>query len=634
MDTSSAMAQDPRRKVIYDKIKRLEKVTQDLKYHHNALALILCLPPETLTEIFSLLPFPSDDYNDVPYLEWIYVIHVCRRWCEIALGSPYLWSHINFTQLTLAGFSEILAWAKMSPLHFKAKITPRRKARFDAFVRQLEAHIFHTCHLTISGEFQTALERFVSPAPALVSLSLRKSPYPHTSSQYIIPDSLFNGTAPKLTRLELLRCSIRWKSPLLKGLQTLKIWNPFAQEMLTLEDWLVGLNEMSQLETLILDNATLGISIDNPCIPELQRTITLPSLTHFNITAFMWDCALALAHLVLPVLISLHLTAKSESVYGDDVRVLIPYVARNAHGPQDAAPLQTILFNEENMYTEIVVWAVPDADVEVCNSVTLKKVAVSARLVLAVISDSGWGEGMETALFDAMLSHLPLNAITTLSAQNDMKLSKEIWLSHAPRLTKLNRVLLVPTAVRAFREMLEEAAPPNGLPRLPQLTKLILSKVPLTTRMTYHLRNILVKRKEHGAQLETLDVRTCIATDRAIELLSKTVVNMQGPPNTLRRRHPAFFDWEGGFRPFDDGEEPHNYYNCDDAPWHDSTDEDDDEDEFDDYGYGEEEDDEDEEESDDYDEGDEEEEEEGEEEEEESDDYDGDLYSEPYIDYP
>jgi len=239
------------------------------------------------------------------------------------------------------------------------------------------------------------------------------------------------------------------------------------------------------------------------------------------------------------------------------------------------------------MRAEIVAWTAPDADLEVCNSVTLVKAAVSARLVLSITSDHGWRDEMETEMFDGMLSRLPLNAISTLSAQNDTQLSKEVWLRHAPRLTKLNRVLLVSTAIRAFKEMLEEDTPPNGRPRLPQLTQLILSKVSLTLLRTHHLCNMLVKRKEHGAPLEFLYLRTCTGTERAIELLSETVGNVQGPAETLKVGHSAFFGWGGRVSPFDEEEElpDDDGYNDGTGSWYDSMYEgsEGDEDESDDY---------------------------------------------------
>ena len=578
MDTSPATARDHLRQAIDDQIR-------ELNYRRNALVPISRLPPETLAEIFSLLSFSVDDYEDVPDLKWIRVTHVCRRWRETALSFPYLWSHIPFNKLTLAGITEILARAKMSPLHFDAGIFPGIKARFDGFGRQLEAHISHIRHLTISGDYPTELEPLVSPAPALVSLSLTKISDP-IWSQCTIPDSLFNGTAPKLTRLELFNCSIGWKSPLLKGLQILEIQAPSEQLRPTLEDWLAALNEMSQLKTLLLDNATPAVSVDNPLISGPQCTVTLPSLTHFHITTSAKGCALALAHLVLPALISLHVRPDSQSWEGDDVQLLVPYVARNAHGPQDTAPFQTIAFSGEATYAEIVAWTVPDADVDVCDVDTMFKAKASARLVLSVVPDSEWRNGTDTVIFDAVLSHLPLNAISTLSALNHTRLSKEVWLSHASRLTMLKRAFLVPTAVRAFRKMLEEDVPPNGLPRLPQLTKLVLSKVALTAPRTYHLRDMLVKRREHGAPLDVLDLRTCIGTERAIQLLSETVGNVQGPAETLTVGRSAFSNWERRLGPSDE-EEPTDNDEYDDGPrpWYGPEDEFEieDEDEFDDF---------------------------------------------------
>ena len=557
MDTSSVTAQDHLLIAIEDEIKLSQQVTQELKYRRNALVPISRLPTETLAEIFSLLPGSGNE--DVPYLEWIYVTHVCHRWREIALNSPYLWNHITFTELTLDAITEILARAKMSPLSLEGRIDIWRADRFIAFWRQLEAHISHTRHLNFSGDFQRVLERLVSPAPALTSLSLTY-PRPCYSPPQDIPDSLFNGTAPKLTHLDLLGTSIGWKSPLLKGLQTLKVSTPSAVEMPTLGDWLDALNEMSQLKTLILNNASPTISVDNPPISEPQRTATLPSLTHFDITTSPTGCALALAHLVLPALISLHVTSDSDSDSDssdlEDIRLLIPHVARHAHGPQDTAPLQTILFDRNEVHAKIVVWTVPDADVEVCDSDTLKKASVSARLVLYLFPEfEWWRDGNDTLIFDAILSHLPLNAISTLSAHDRTQLSKEVWLSHAPRLTMLKRALLLPTAVRAFIAMLREDAPPNSLPRLPQLTKLILPKVPLSVRMMRHLHDILVKRQEHGAPLEALDLRTGIWTEGAIKFISDTegsgitqVLEKVGlPPILNRRRRFVPFDEEEGW---------------------------------------------------------------------------------------
>jgi hypothetical protein len=214
MDTISAQSRDHLRQTINDEIKSLEASIRALKSRRNTLAPISRLPPETLATIFAFLS--ASAWNEGTFhLEWIRVAHVCRRWREAALDHPRFWSYINFSKLTSAGMAEILSRAKMAPLHLQADVGVWRAAHVEAFARQLEAHISHTRHLSISGYFETALARLSSSAPALESLSLS-----HKSSTYglpsaTIPDNLLNCTAPNLTSLELENCDISWKSPLL-----------------------------------------------------------------------------------------------------------------------------------------------------------------------------------------------------------------------------------------------------------------------------------------------------------------------------------------------------------------------------------------------------------------------------------
>jgi hypothetical protein len=95
---------------------------------------------------------------------------------------------------------------------------------------------------------------------------------------------------------------------------------------------------------------------------------------------------------------------------------------------------------------------------------------------------------------------------------------------------------------------------------------------------------MLVKRKRHGAPLEVLDLRTCIGTERAIGLLSKTVGNVQRPAKTLQVIGLSeFSDWEESVSSFDE-EEHTDVDEYDDGPgfWHGSMAEGEDEDESDD----------------------------------------------------
>ena len=57
-----------------------------------------------------------------------------------------------------------------------------------------------------------------------------------------IPDTLFNGTTPRLSCLELHKCTTSWKSPLLKGIRHLKIRLSSEHLRPSLSDWLDALN--------------------------------------------------------------------------------------------------------------------------------------------------------------------------------------------------------------------------------------------------------------------------------------------------------------------------------------------------------------------------------------------------------
>ncbi|KAF8492740.1 hypothetical protein F5888DRAFT_1636895 [Russula emetica] len=498
-----------------------EASTRALKSRRNELAPISRLPPETLATIFTFLSASAWNERDV-YLEWIRVAHVCRRWREAALDHPRFWSHINFTKLTPAGMAEILTRAKMAPLHLEADVSIWRTAQVEAFERQLEAHISHTRHLSLSGSLQTAFARLLSSAPTLESLSLS-----HKYQVYgllpvaIVPDNLLNCTAPNLTSLELENCDISWKSPLLKGLRNLQILDISTKARPKFEDWLDALNEMSNLQTLSLQSATPLAPLASPLIPGPSRAITLPSLTHFRIHASAKDCALALAHLLLPALTRLHVDVDSYDEEGEDVRLVIPYVARNVYVQHDIEPIRSILIAGERTCTDVLTWTRPGADIKVCGPNALVEMSSSACLVFAA-KGKGWNYGVDAAIFDALLTLLPVNFVLTFTAQNRARLSKEFWLSHAPR----HAWFL--TQSRHFTEMLAEDIPPDG-PRLPSLTKLTLVDVTLTALRTYHLLDLLIKRVEQGVPLEVLDLRTCVAADRAIQLLAEIVVDVQEP---------------------------------------------------------------------------------------------------------
>jgi hypothetical protein len=226
---------------------------------------------------------------------------------------------------------------------------------------------------------------------------------------------------------------------------------------------------------------------------------------------------------------------------GDDVLRIIPHIARNARGP---APLRSMAISANRSCALICAWTIPDADVMIVDSGSMfYGDESSARVVLfgaTTRGDDRWRYGTDSEIADALLTHLPINEISTLSTWDDTRLSKEFWFRHAPRLAMLNRAYLVSTAIKAFREVISIVAP-GERPGLPRLTKLILGNVTLTTLMTCNLLCMLMKRMEQGAPLQSLDLRTCYAADLCIQVLAKAVGELQVPVELLTIGDPATF---------------------------------------------------------------------------------------------
>jgi len=468
----------------------------------------------------------------------------------------------------LAGAAEILARAKKAPLHLDAKVPVGLwdDARFSAFAKELKPCVSHICHLGVSAEpvnLRKILEGLASPAPTLEYLSLSNEKYRHRAlpSRVFVPDNVFGGTTPRLSCLELCNCNISWTSPLLKGLKNLQIFTLSTNVRPSLAIWLDALDEMPQLEMLILHSAT---PIAPPSPYDVERTVTLSFLTHLDISASARDCALALAHLNLPALTWLYQGVTSHRWDGGDVQEILPHLARHARGSQDTRPLQSMLVRGDRTRADIFAWTVPDIDSEVRDSITLLAATLHARITLSVISKDWFLTETHTGILDAAMAALPLDSLVTLTVQNSTRLEEQVWRHHAPRWPLLQRVRLAPPAARGFRDMLLNDNGGRECPLLPSLTKLVLVKTGLSARRTLCLCDALMKRVEQGVPLETLDLRTCVGTPRAVQLLGEIVVDVE---EDLRTREPMLYipnSAARGFFVLDDDSGAEDYLDDDD----------------------------------------------------------------------
>ena len=522
---------------------------------HNELIPISSLPTEIITEII-LLASTKRDFG----LGWLNVAHVCHKWREIALNQRHFWSHINFGWLTSAGAAEMLARAKDAPLHLELKVermVPRRNwnhARYSAFDKELQAHVSHIRHLDIVA---SALEssRFVSttlqdtlvasPAPILEYLSLSNDDLTGTLS---IPNNVFKGVTPKLISLKLTRVMISWTSPLLRGLRYLEIYELNDGNKPSLTDWLDALDEMPQLKELVLlDASPLA---DGPTFPShIKRTATLPVLIRLELMSTAWDCALALAHLVLPALTSLSVQSGSSDNSGDDALMLIRYLTQHAHGPQDAKPLQSVLFYSNRGRTRVVAW--PTGMHGDIHDIAHGGKERAAHVLLYITCKTSWSTSTSARILDAAIDALPLDDLVTLTVPVLARLDDErVWLRHAPRWPLLEHIQLAQQAARGFREvLLLEDNGGHESPLLPSLRRLDLLGTSLTRRRTLRLCDALKRRVEQGVPLKVLGLCGCYWcrcewTIDAVRLLRRFVDDVRGPKENTSRQEEGSPAWD------------------------------------------------------------------------------------------
>ena len=556
MDPSKSNSREHQRQVIDAEIKSLEEFIRALKYRRNALAPISSLPPEVTTLIFSFSRATSSAITPDP-LAWLRVAHVCHQWREIALNQPLFWSHIDFTKLSPVGAAEMLARAKTAPLYLEARALGSRHwddARFRAFREELQARVSGIRHLLISANhyhLPKTLESLISPAPTLERLSLTGE---HQLTE-AIPETLFGGTTPRLTCLELRNCGIFWRSPLLRGLNYLDIRSPCVISLPSHSVWLDALDEMPQLKMLTLRRAS---PIASPSPFDVKRTVTLPFLTNFEIADSPRDCAFALAHLDLPALTCLSVKTFFCVEDGNDLQEALPYIAQHAHGSQDTQPLQSVLIQGKRKGADILAWPVPSIEVKAHRSTLLATMA-PARVALSLWCKDRTRFDTHNELLGLAMAAVPLGGLVTLITQDTLTPPFErFWLPNLQRYALLQHMRLASIVAPIFIDWLQADEGGRENPLLPSLKELVLVDAYLCKDQTVRLCEALMKRVEQGVPLEVVDLRTCCPdpdTPAAVRSLGEIVVDVLGPEETLDEHIMSMFDRSFVLEHDDSGEE-------------------------------------------------------------------------------
>ncbi|KAF4611094.1 hypothetical protein D9613_007151 [Agrocybe pediades] len=273
------------------------------------------LPDELLGTVFFLNTDPDDDSHN-PYNTTVSSMLVCRRWYNVAITYPALWSHIiNYGWRDTDRIQELLRRSKQSVIDVGADSMTKHVRLRDSRGKMALNHIFdhaariRTLNLQITyAPWDLICKRFLRhPAPNIEYLKLDTScPFPDC----LLPEPLFADQAPKLRKVHLQRCLIDFSSAALRNLTALVVMDILPPPIVmmhrvpshplkvapTVLGWLRILENIPSLQYLTLSNAiTPQRSYDEP-LPKVD----LPNLIFLTLGAKFPEGVTFLQQLTLP----------------------------------------------------------------------------------------------------------------------------------------------------------------------------------------------------------------------------------------------------------------------------------------------------------------------------------------------
>ncbi|EAU84228.2 hypothetical protein CC1G_08158 [Coprinopsis cinerea okayama7 len=251
----------------------MEKILA-LRYRVNALLPICQLPDEILLEIFMEVQYA---YRlQLRPFQWVPPIaHVCRRWRDIALSAPMLWT--NITNRPLSWLEPALERSQTSPLSIYLSTSCNMLP--ESAEQRLEQVVGNKDRLKKFGITSTPevvekwIMRLPSSAPFLEKLALISTR--PSSPRHL--EQLFKEGAPRLKKLQMRGFSANWNRSLIGRLKTFEL--TCFQSQLLLQTVLDALRNMPQLEKLALELNSQGTIVP----PSPYTKMELPGLKYMRL---------------------------------------------------------------------------------------------------------------------------------------------------------------------------------------------------------------------------------------------------------------------------------------------------------------------------------------------------------------
>ncbi|KAF5342671.1 hypothetical protein D9611_001281 [Ephemerocybe angulata] len=303
------------------RLLELEAEARAIKCYQNTLAPINHLPPEILSIIFFIVAeqapnrFPSYRQGPSVDMSWLpCTTQVCRRWREVSLSCPALWSHISFTTPELTEL--MLLRSKDTPISVVFETGKEGYPR-NTHIALAQSHRLKSIELQGNATFTstklTDLDDVFShcsgPMPILESLRLRDQ----HGSGFKFPGSSFLNGAPVLKYLEAHGCEISsWQDlPLGKSLTTLHLETHPGAVRPTIEELHSCLERVPTLLNLNLTNL-LPISFQSNPLKFGRLPPVLPRLKEMRLIDDDAPLSLFLRAFYLPPSVSLEIICYNE----------------------------------------------------------------------------------------------------------------------------------------------------------------------------------------------------------------------------------------------------------------------------------------------------------------------------------
>ncbi|EIW58221.1 uncharacterized protein TRAVEDRAFT_47389 [Trametes versicolor FP-101664 SS1] len=320
-----------------------ENAIIELKSRINGMAFTARLPPEILSEIFTLVAVDYyqakrwHHFGSTHAYKWITLTHVCRAWREIALDTPRLWSHIVLTQPAVA--KQVLARSKKAPLWLSASLNHSDDQRAETMdVLMKESGRLKELHLTGPAHTVQALSaKWRMSADLLETINI-SSDFRQFDPASLLPapplsSDIFSGQTPKLRHLQIHRIAVDWSNPLFcNTLKTLIIHTVYdnAPSLGEFSQLLDALEAMPQLERLQLNESIPRLPDDTTQLSHhVQRTISLQHLRHIELFSDAIDSANLLRHISAPAELRLTVSGRTERGVTDLVHIFSECLGRS-----------------------------------------------------------------------------------------------------------------------------------------------------------------------------------------------------------------------------------------------------------------------------------------------------------------